>query len=445
VDRGTAGLVGGTGLNRGGVGTSGNSNLENRNFGNRNLANSDLRNRNLVTGGLAGRNSFARNSLAGSNPTWRNGFDHTNFHRLGEGDRFGRFGDRDRFDRFNGSGNAFFGGFGGGWAGPVFWPYAYTDIYCGAFWDCGYGAPFWDYGYGDIYGAMFWPFAYDLLASYLPALTSGYGYGGYGGYGGAAYASNRYRHASRTYARSDTGALPSPDQRAQMCGQDTRDVVGLPSDQIQELISPTPDQQAALNDFINASVAAAQTIKSACPTAIPFTPTGRLEAMEQRMGAMAQAVSVLQGPLDRFWNTLSDEQKARLSTAGTAQDQQHAQQNTNGQRSVALGCNAATTATQWPGSLIEKAVHPDALQQAKLDALKQAGDQAADELANACPSELPSTPPDRLVAIGKRLEVMKRTVSSVRVALADFYRSLSDEQKAQFNTIGGQRTARRQG
>jgi hypothetical protein len=36
-------------------------------------------------------------------------------------------------------------------------------------------------------------------------------------------------------------------------------------------------------------------------------------------------------------------------------------------------------------------------------------------------------------------------VSSVRVALADFYRSLSDEQKAQFNTIGGQRSARRQG
>jgi hypothetical protein len=78
---------------------------------------------------------------------------------------------------------------------------------------------------------MFWPFAYDLLASYLPALTSGYGYGGYGGYGSAAYASNRYRHASRTYARSDTGALPSPDQQAQMCGQDTRDVVGFPRPQ----------------------------------------------------------------------------------------------------------------------------------------------------------------------------------------------------------------------
>jgi hypothetical protein len=138
-----------------------------------------------------------------------------------------------------------------------------------------------------------------------------------------------------------------------MCGQDTRDVVGLPSDQIQDLISPTPDQQPALNDFLKASVAAAQTIKSACPTAIPFTPTGRLEAMGQRMGAMAQAVSVLQGPLEQFWNTLSDEQKARLSNAGITQDQQHARQNANGQRSVALGCNAAVPATQWPGSQIE--------------------------------------------------------------------------------------------
>ena len=43
---------------------------------------------------------------------------------------------------------------------------------------------------------------------------------------------------------------------------------------------------------------------------------------------------------------------------------------------------------------------------------------------------------------GENLDAIRE---GVRVALADFYRSLSDEQKAQFNTIGGQRTARRQG
>jgi hypothetical protein len=135
---------------------------------------------------------------------------------------------------------------------------------------------------------MFWPYAYDLLVSYLPDLTGGYGYGnyGYGGYAGdgAGYTSavgGRYtgaggrRHAARTYSANEAGALPAPAQLAQMCGQDTQDVIGLPSDQIQELISPTPDQQAALDDFINASKKAAQIIKAACPATIPFTPTGR--------------------------------------------------------------------------------------------------------------------------------------------------------------------------
>jgi hypothetical protein len=38
---------------------------------------------------------------------------------------------------------------------------------------------------------------------------------------------------------------------------------------------------------------------------------------------------------------------------------------------------------------------------------------------------------------------MLQAVKMVRAALGDFYNSLSDEQKAQFNTIGQPRTANR--
>jgi hypothetical protein len=51
------------------------------------------------------------------------------------------------------------------------------------------------------------------------------------------------------------------------------------------------------------------------------------------------------------------------------------------------------------------------------------------------------TPPARLVAIGKRLDVMLQAVKLVRAALEDFYATLSDEQKAQFEAIGPRRTA----
>jgi LTXXQ motif family protein len=83
---------------------------------------------------------------------------------------------------------------------------------------------------------------------------------------------------------------------------------------------------------------------------------------------------------------------------------------------------------------------------AKLDALKTAMADAADALSKTCPASLPTTPPARLDAISMRLNTMLQSVSTVRAALDDFYNSLSDEQKAQFNRIGRQQqTAQGQG
>ena len=60
--------------------------------------------------------------------------------------------------------------------------------------------------------------------------------------------------------------------------------------------------------------------------------------------------------------------------------------------------------------------------------------------ASCQPSEA-ITPPARLEAAGKRLDVMLQAVKSVRAALEDFYGQLSQEQKAQFEAIGPRRSA----
>ena len=67
--------------------------------------------------------------------------------------------------------------------------------------------------------------------------------------------------------------------------------------------------------------------------------------------------------------------------------------------------------------------------------LKDANTQAADMLKASCPAELPATPPARLAAMASRLDAMLQGVQLVRQALNDFYGSLTDEQKAQFNGI----------
>src|SRR5713226_5452573 len=140
------------------------------------------------------------------------------------------------------------GGFG--WVGPLFWPFAYYDIYDYALWGYGYDPSFWDYGYGDIYAGLFAPYGYDDLTGYLP---------GNGGYGVS------------TQQASRAAANPAPDQLTQMCGDDSRDIAGLPIDQIQQVIQPNDAQRAALDDLANASVKAAQIIKAACPTQISLT------------------------------------------------------------------------------------------------------------------------------------------------------------------------------
>jgi hypothetical protein len=318
----------------------------------------------------------------------------------------------------------FRGWYGYGWYGPVFWPFAYDVLFADLFWGYAYGWPFWAYGYPDLYGGLFWPYGYDDLAGYLSP-----GPGAVGGvYAGASPQQTRAARAAVSRQAEVTGQI------SQSCGADSKDVAGWPVDRIEQAVAPTADQRALLDDFANASVRAAQAIKEACPTTVSFMPTGRLDAMQKRVEGMVEAVGIVAPPLDKFYNSLSDEQKARLNAAN---DQ------TGKSRSLA-NCGAVSSATQWPGERIEKAVQPDAQQQAKLDALKTAMANAADRLAQACPSGLPATPPARLSAISMRLDAMLASIKSVRGALDDFYGSLSDEQKAQFNLIGRQQTAQRQ-
>jgi hypothetical protein len=57
-------------------------------------------------------------------------------------------------------------------------------------------------------------------------------------------------------------------------------------------------------------------------------------------------------------------------------------------------------------------------------------------LKSSCQTDDALTPPARLAAAGKRLQVMLQAITTVRPALDDFYGKLTDEQKAQFEAIG---------
>ncbi len=296
-----------------------------------------------------------------------------------------------------------------GWIGPLFWPYAYGDFFYYALWPYAYAYydPFWYYGYDDIYEAMFWP-----------------------------YDETEYVQGPGAPAR----AQALTQTVAQSCFDEAAEVTGWPIDQIQAALQPNPQQTALLDALGNAIVKASDVIRAHCPTQLAFIPTDRLAQMQQRLVGLVQAVNIVQVPLAKFYDSLSDEQKARFNDIGLSGGKspahgQAAVENPRGQ----CGGNPAS----FPIERIDRTIAPNQAQRAKLDALQAASARAADLVAAACPSELPATPPDRLAAEGKRLQAMLAAVQTIRPALDDFYNSLSDEQKARFNRLGRQILAQR--
>jgi hypothetical protein len=306
---------------------------------------------------------------------------------------------------------------GYGWVGPLFWPFAFYDMYDYALWGDDYDDSFWGYGYDDLYAGLFAPYSYDDLTGYLPESTV----------------------TSPTGTGQAPPASATPSQLTVMCGNDNRDIAGLAIDQFQQAIQPDDAQRAALDDLANASLKAAQDIKAACPADIALTAPARLAAMQTRIEAMIAAVASIQPPLEKFYGLLSDDQKAKLIALG---EEKRKGQPAKPGDSLASKCAAAqSAATGWPTAEIEQAVHPTDAQHASLAALETATAKAADMLKASCLADNPLTPPARLAAAGKRLDTLLQAVKTVHSALGDFYGSLSDEQKAKFDAIGPQLTS----
>jgi len=296
---------------------------------------------------------------------------------------------------------------GYGWVGPLFWPFAIYDINDYIIW--GDGTGFWDYGYPDIYAAIFAPYGRDDLSAYT----------GPGPHG------RRHRRVP-------------PLQ--QFCGDDSREIAGLPINQIQQAIQPNEAQRAALDDLANAWIFAAQMIRATCLTQTAFTAPNRLAVMHQRIGAMSQAVLVMRQPLGKFYDLLEEEQEARLNAL--AEDRRRTFTANGATEASAQGCGAAQAAVlQWPADEIEARLRPNDTQRAALKVLQDANARAVEILTAECQPKDAITPSARLDAVDVRLADMQQAVYLVSAALEGFYATLSDEQKAQFEAIGQKRTA----
>ena len=216
-----------------------------------------------------------------------------------------------------------------------------------------------------------------------------------------------------------------------LCSGQTAGLTDWPIERIAQTVEPNDAQRAVLDELKDATARALDILKAACPTALPSTPTGRIEAMRQRLDAMLQAVRTVQPVVEKFYQSLNDEQKARFNALSPDNpDQQQAQ------RDLTQVCGErAWGIASLPLERIERAVRPDGAQRSALKELQDATSEAVNLLTSDCPTYRALTPVGRLQAMEQRLDAMLRAVQTVQPALEKFYGSLGDEQKERFNRL----------
>jgi len=298
------------------------------------------------------------------------------------------------------------------WYGPIFWPYAYSDVFDYTFWPYGYDDGYWAYAYDDFFDGIFW---------------------------GGAGPPPDYAYAAPSIGGGASAPRATYASVQELCRQPSSGITAWPFADIERKVGLTGDQKKLLDDVRSASEDAAAAFKASCPeeNAFPLTPPGRLAAMTARLEATLQTVQTVRPALESFYDSLSDEQKERFNEIGPKNTA------TNAEASVAS--QAADTCKQpkqglsnLPIEKIEDALNPTDAQEAELNRLQEATNKAVSILQAACPDETPITPPGRLAAMEKRLQAMIDAANTVKPSLESFYASLTNEQKARFNRIGRQ-------
>jgi LTXXQ motif family protein len=301
----------------------------------------------------------------------------------------------------------------GGWAGPVFWPYLYGDVFSYLLWPGANDDPFWTYGPDYILSSVYWPGPYyaDGSDAQYDGLYDVYGAG-----------------APPEAVAQQTASSPSGTMAA--CSGLAPDVTNLPIERIRQAVQPTGVQIKELDDLQSAASTASAVVAASCPSHVPLTPLDRLGAVESRLEAMIQAVQIVRGPLDTFYGSLSEGQKQRLSAIGGS-----ANIRSPAAGGLALCDPRASSFAHVPVDRIERTIQPSQQQETAFQALKAASDNAANELEASCPAKVPQTPVERIDAVEARLRAMVQAADTVRPVLAAFYATLSDEQKARFNVL----------
>jgi hypothetical protein len=290
-------------------------------------------------------------------------------------------------------------------ADSAFWPSAYEDAFGYILLPAGPDGAFWAHGYADVVAGMFAP-AVGFAGPHRKARI------------------DRASIAQVGNAAADPGGT---------CG-DPQGRAGTLIARVEQAVQPAEAQRAALDELGGALRTAENRMRAACSSAA-LSPAARLEAAWQRLRALRQAVAMVRTPLRNFLSALSGEQRARLDTAGGSEEARTVEAGGETAGFALRACTERARMPEWPIEPIARAIQPTPDQRPLLELLMGTSLHMAGQLKMSCPAAPPLAPAERLRATEQRLTDLVYAVTVLRGALNKFYGSLTDEQKARFDSL----------
>ena len=274
--------------------------------------------------------------------------------------------------------------------------------------------------------AIFWPDAAADLVDYVlfPKGNDRFWEHGYDSIVYAAFAASDLDD-QRTKRRPPAKA---PLSSADPCGSISAaaDADAL-IERIEHAVGPSASRRDALEQLRAALVQAVERINATCPALVPATFTERLNAIQDRIWIMHDALLTLRLPFENFYNSLTDEQQRRLRR-DEPQSGESGASVTDG-RGQMCAEPAAGIADEIMRA-IGRAAPPSEPQRAGVETLRLNSAAMAKLIADSCPADPLLGPLGRFAVAADRLYVMLFAAMSMSPALQQLYNSLDDKQKA---------------
>jgi len=238
------------------------------------------------------------------------------------------------------------------------------------------------------------------------------------------------------------------DAMVHECREQAADLKAMPLDFVGQAVQLRDEQGSQLEQVRSAGRAAAEALDANCPKDLGAQLTKKIAVLDDALQIMVDSLKSLHPALASFYNSLGDEQKAKLVAMTLSSEQLSTLQQRLMRKQPATDDQFATEQksnclqwgdrlTTWPVRQIESATALSNFQRASLYELTAVIYRSAGDLTQACPAGNPLTPVGRLELKEHQLRALQQDIRAIQPYASAFENALSgDQRKGLYTAIG---------